>query len=489
MRIDEYAIRLQNVARSIQRLQGWVDRRRNSILKSDLEQFIAVSNDLHAALDQIRAAQREMDEREEAILTRQRGLREGRVLYHFAVLNEFTERWFSNLDSDQIAETLRDSAAIAMSTLDLRSALNAMITTMEPLVPHDVALVVLVDEGIGYVATAAGPLLKTDLDIAPALRLFEFEIDEVTSLYEMSRTHLPDLKSYWQAHEAFRSVPALNLMHSYLGAPILTRGELQGFMLLFSREPGLYQHRHQSFVQVFASHAASAIQNNRAHEQSQALNAIHQHQEMARDLHDAITQTVFSANMITETLPRTWKEMPEPLQQQLAYIHLLTRGALAELRTLLLELRPEQLAHINLSSQIRQLIDAFKARKYMEVTLDLSDGERLPARVRIAFYRIAQEALRMIAHYSQANQLYIRLDAHESRVCLQIQDNDPHSLLADDSLMRDNRASDGLRLMRHYAAGIQAELQLTETPHQGTHIQVDWQEPDDAAPLSSGRLY
>jgi signal transduction histidine kinase len=76
---------------------------------------------------------------------------------------------------------------------------------------------------------------------------------------------------------------------------------------------------------------------------------------LARELHDAVTQTLFSASLIAEVLPRLWAKDRERGQQQLEEVRLLTRGALAEMRSLLLELRPEALAQAKMDDLLRQL--------------------------------------------------------------------------------------------------------------------------------------
>ncbi|NTV64579.1 MAG: PAS domain S-box protein, partial [Oscillochloris sp.] len=114
---------------------------------------------------------------------------------------------------------------------------------------------------------------------------------------------------------------------------------------------------------------------------------------LARDLHDAVTQTLFSTTLIADVLPDIWAMNPDEGRRRLEEVRQLTRGALAEMRTLLVELRPNALTEVPLPTLLRQLSEALTGRARISIQCD-SEGERkLPGDVQIALYRIAQEAL------------------------------------------------------------------------------------------------
>ena len=130
---------------------------------------------------------------------------------------------------------------------------------------------------------------------------------------------------------------------------------------------------------LFAAHTladqlAIAIENSRLYEQANELAASHERQRLARDLHDAVSQTLFSVSLIAEVLPRIYARDPEQGKQRLEELRQLTRGALAEMRTLLLELRPAALAEANLPDLLKQLGEAVtgRARIPVEVSTDES---------------------------------------------------------------------------------------------------------------------
>ncbi|HLE89728.1 MAG TPA: histidine kinase, partial [Anaerolineales bacterium] len=130
---------------------------------------------------------------------------------------------------------------------------------------------------------------------------------------------------------------------------------------------------------------------------------------LARDLHDAVTQTLFSSSLIAEVLPDLWAMDIEEAKKSTEELRQLTRGALAEMRTLLLELRPASLTQTRLSDLLRQLCEAFIGRSRLPITLTIESERNLPPEVQIAFYRIAQESLNNVFKYARARQVNVSL--------------------------------------------------------------------------------
>ncbi len=114
---------------------------------------------------------------------------------------------------------------------------------------------------------------------------------------------------------------------------------------------------------------------------------------IAGDLHDSVTQTLFSTAAIADALPEVWDRHPEEARRGLDDLKLLTKGALAEMRTLLLELRPAALLEKTLGELLQQLAGAAAGRTRMPVDVEIDGDGRLPDEVQVTLYRVAQEAL------------------------------------------------------------------------------------------------
>jgi len=174
---------------------------------------------------------------------------------------------------------------------------------------------------------------------------------------------------------------------------------------------------------------------------------------------------------IAETLPRVWESHPTESKKALAELRRLTQGALAEMRNLLLELRPTVLVEKPMSELLRQLADAMMGRTRMQVTTTVVDERALPPEVKIGLYRIAQESLNNVTKHARASQVKIGLYYQTEQVELNIADNglgfDPDTI-APGQL--------GVNIMAERAAAIDATFAVNSQPDQGTQITVVWSE-------------
>jgi signal transduction histidine kinase len=192
---------------------------------------------------------------------------------------------------------------------------------------------------------------------------------------------------------------------------------------------------------------------------------------LARDLHDAVTQTLFSASLIAEVLPELWDMDVTEAKNSTEELRQLTRGALAEMRTLLLELRPATLTQTRLSDLMRQLCEAFIGRSRLPITLNIEGERDLPPEVQVAYYRIAQESLNNIFKYARATQVNVTLCLSPSGARFEVCDN---GIGFDMSTAKPT--SMGLRIMRERAEAIGADFHISSTPGAGTCLEVDWTE-------------
>jgi signal transduction histidine kinase len=192
---------------------------------------------------------------------------------------------------------------------------------------------------------------------------------------------------------------------------------------------------------------------------------------IASDLHDSVTQTLFSTAAIADALPDVWDRYPDEARRGLEQLRQSTKGALAEMRTLLLELRPSALQDKGLGELITQLVDAAAARTRIPVTADVTCDRELPEDVKTAFYRIAQEALNNVTKHAQATSVRLDLGCDAEQVSLAVGD-DGRGFQPQD--IPSGRL--GLGIMRDRANSIDADLTVETQPGEGTTIRVVWSE-------------
>ncbi len=216
-----------------------------------------------------------------------------------------------------------------------------------------------------------------------------------------------------------------------------------------------------------------AIERTRAEyamrQQTQTIAAIEERQRIARELHDNVSQTLFVCRSMGEAALRHLESNPAYARELLEETNRLTAAALAEMRILLLELRPTAMARANIQQLFEQYVKAFAVRRGTEVHLEIGDLAPLPEGVQIAFYRIMQEALNNIIKHAQAKQVDVTVKDGGGYVALSVNDDGRGFDLA-----ATQATSMGLSIIRERAEAIDAELDIVSHPGEGTQIRVRW---------------
>ena len=200
-----------------------------------------------------------------------------------------------------------------------------------------------------------------------------------------------------------------------------------------------------------------------------AETAVEERTRLARDLHDAVSQTLFSASLMADVLPRVWEKNKEEGLKKLEEVRQLTRGALAEMRTLLFELRPAALADAELSDLLHQLAESVMGRALLPVTLEIEGTCKIPADIKVALYRIAQESLNNIVKHSGASRVQVTLHCQLQEVVLHIIDNGQGF-----DISKVASGSFGLGNMHERASQVGAALKIESKLNEGTEITVNW---------------
>ncbi len=281
-----------------------------------------------------------------------------------------------------------------------------------------------------------------------------------------------DLRVSWNDGDDHLAAPPIDWIRDYgacMAVPLMVGQDLFGVIALYYREPRPFSDEDVSLAQSFGDQAALAIENSRLREQVERSAVAAERLRLARDLHDSVTQSLFAASLQAEALRRRWRPASGEARRSLDDVQRLTRGALAEMRTLLLEMRPAALAQSSLDDLLRHLVDATEARTRIPVKLSVADSPAMPPDVTIALYRIAQEAMNNVVRHSKARHAWVTLGSSDGLVKLVVGD--------------DGRGFDsshvgpeqfGLRIMRERAEAVAATLSVASESHHGTVVTIEW---------------
>jgi signal transduction histidine kinase/HAMP domain-containing protein len=196
---------------------------------------------------------------------------------------------------------------------------------------------------------------------------------------------------------------------------------------------------------------------------------------VARDLHDSVTQALFAASLKAEALTMEGA-VSGKARDIVGELSRLTRGALAQMRTMLLDLRGEAVEEVPIQQLLRTAVQATEASSSVNVSLTIEGDVKLPAGVHVATYRITQEALNNVAKHARASNAWVSLHMEPSLVRLVVGDDgcgfEPGSV--DPSHM-------GLASMEERAREAGAELSIHTAPGEGTIVRLTRRLP---APLA-----
>ena len=265
-------------------------------------------------------------------------------------------------------------------------------------------------------------------------------------------------------------------MQSWMWVPLAVRGRIIGGIGVAETTKNYFTAHHADLALSVANQAAITMINSELYGQAQELAVLEERQRLARNLHDAVNQSLFSAGLIAEVLPRLWDRDQEEARRSLEDLRRLTRGAMAEMRSLLAELRPSTLTDSDLGDLLRQLGNALEGRTNIPVAVTVSGEFILPPNVQVAFYRVCQEALNNIAKHAKASQVEVDLKQDEAVIELRIRD-DGKGFDTEQTFS----GHYGLGMMRERAEAAGAQLTVTSQPGHGTELTIRWIEPAHGA--------
>lgn len=267
---------------------------------------------------------------------------------------------------------------------------------------------------------------------------------------------------------------------------IFPKGEVYGTLDLYFDTPREFSEENISLARAYSDQAILAVENARLRKRVEQAAIISERDRLARDLHDTVTQTLFSASLIADVLPMLWDHDQENGRVALHELSQLSRGALAEMRTLLFELRPAALLSADICTLLHQLVDAFISRTRIPVSFQIEKFEcSMPSDVKISFYRITQELLHNIEKHAQAARVEVyfgprgplRVGRRSTMHCRACQGH-VHLIVADNGCGFDlgSITSDhmGLRIIRERAEEIHAAFTIESSPGRGTRSEVIW---------------
>jgi signal transduction histidine kinase len=273
--------------------------------------------------------------------------------------------------------------------------------------------------------------------------------------------------------------------------PLMVRGRRIGLVVL--SYPGVHEWSEAGLRPYHATAAQLAIaidsrlQQRLLYERGQQLAVLQERERLARELHDSVTQLIFSTTLIAQSIAPAWKRDPDEGQQRVDRLLELSQTALREMRSLLFQLRPvedvdpptltgpERVRRYGLLEALRLLAADFtqegvqvgvRTYKYSPPA-DAENGLTIGQDI----YRIVQEALNNAIKHARAHEILVMLDGSESnQICLSISDDGVGFVPGPGE--ETQAGGFGMKTMRGRAATVGGSLRVISAPGKGTTIEV-----------------
>ena len=361
---------------------------------------------------------------------------------------------------------LLDLAQAIATTPDEQQLFGAVLERIRALVDYIGALIFTLDEGQVVVHAQRGALPAA---IVPALLGHCSRPPDGARALIIADAQVEGLESLVCTEIGAVGAAVMQELRSLLYQPLEIGMRTCGGLVLAHTQPHHFAREHIRVLAALTHLAALSLEHTRLLEQARDFARQQERRRIARELHDSVTQTLFAISITAEVLPQLWMCDRAAALQSLEDLRTLARGALAEMRTLLLELRPEALEQLSLSRLLVHLVEALRPRVPAPIALTIDTGCDPPQAVKIVFYRIAQEALHNIAKHAVATQVAVELRRTPAGLELAITDNGCGFDVAD--IAPDHL---GLQIMRERAAEIGASLVVQSQEQHGTQVVVQW---------------
>jgi signal transduction histidine kinase len=257
---------------------------------------------------------------------------------------------------------------------------------------------------------------------------------------------------------------------SELCVPIVSNGRVRAILNLESRRVGAFTHEDVGVLETAADVLASAIENARLYQRAQEAAVLEERGRLARDLHDSVSQQLFSMTLTAQAARAQLAKNPARATSQLERLQETATAALAEMRALIFQLRPPGLSEQGLVAALQQHVSALGRREGLTVELHVSGEERHARGAEQAIYRIVQESLNNIVKHAGTCNVTIALDLQPEQLRLHVADDGYGFDTSSESYLTSRHL--GLTSMRERAAELGGALDLRSQPGKGTEVIV-----------------
>lgn len=363
---------------------------------------------------------------------------------------------------------LYNVSAVSSRSLDLETTMTHALALLLPAMQCETGIIHLVEQGEPQVTlrmiTQKGFELKILDRLSSSLcpeGLWGWVASHKRSLI------IPDLMDDTGTAQMLRTCLKGSSVNVYLGVPILSKGQLAGVLSVFRYTPQQFTPEEAALLATIADQLGVVLERDQLQHMAEQAAVTEERQRLARDLHDSVTQALFSLTLFSEASQEYIKNgQLERVQQLHERIDYTAQQALKEMRLLIYELRPSVLESEGLARALQLRLDTVEHQVGLDAQLVVDMSVDPPTIMAEELYRIAQEALNNVLKHATAKKVTVYLHSNRKQVKLKIVDNGKGfkpELTGDHGGM-------GLDNMRKRAEKLGGTLTILSTPGEGTTV-------------------
>ena len=369
--------------------------------------------------------------------------------------------------------TLLDISQTVVSTLDLEPLLNLILEKLASVIRYSGAAIVTIENNVLTVQAYRGPTVPIDPD---DIRISIVKFGEMRRLILRRQPFfIRDLNDHPRIMSEINTAlgqpgQMLGRFRSWLVVPLLVKDVQIGIMVLTHRKANYYNRSARDMAQMFANHAAIAIQNAQLYSKAQASAVLEERNRLARELHDSVAQALYSISLYANATRKALvANKMDVVDSHLKELQRTSSEAVADMRLLIFELRPPVLDEEGLVEAIRTRLESVEARSGIQVSLQVDGELSLSKPIETELYRVIQEALNNILKHAHATLVDVKIKSKRKRIYLTIQDNgkgfDPSGI--------EKGGGYGFRNIRERIHSIGGTFILETSPGQGTSMSIE----------------
>jgi signal transduction histidine kinase len=367
-------------------------------------------------------------------------------------------------DRTRELSALYDVMAVASASLDLETVLESSLDQVLAVMGSEVGAIHLLDRARGMLRLAVWRGVPPDL----MAKIESVPVDSGLAGWVIEHGEPLVVPNIATGLRPLLALPASG-SQAYVGAPIRAKGQVLGVLSVVGETGRQFKAEEVTLLASIADEVGVAVENARLYQQAEQLAVMKERERLARELHDSVTQSLYSLTLFAEAGRDLAKDGElERVESYLTRLGEIAQQALKEMRLLVYQLRPLALQREGLVGALQQRLDAVEGRIGVKARLLTEGLVELPAPVEEGLYRIAQEALNNALKHAAATSVTVYIRTEDERVELEVVDDgqgfDPKTV--------SDRGGMGLASMRQRAEKLGGSLTILSASGEGARIKV-----------------